>query len=363
MHTSILVSIAALLLSSCAEPPKPAENTVRELRVIRVGDASDISARAFPGRAAALQEVNLSFRVGGPLISLPVKVGDKVAAGQVIARIDPNDFEVIARNVSGELGRAQAELSLAEKEYQRAVTANAKNPELISASELDRRLSGRDRARADVKALEASLQAADDNVGYASLEAPFPGTVVNTYVENFETVREKQSIARVVDNTRVKFRFNLPETLITLLPTVQNLRVTFDAFPDLEIPAELDEVGSEASEVTRTYPVTLLMNQPDGTEILPGMAGRVMGTAVADTATDATLVVPESALFTREAGGPSLIWVVDPDSGSVSQREIVIRRLVATGVEVASGVQRGELIATAGVHFLEEGQLVTPLFD
>jgi RND family efflux transporter MFP subunit len=244
------------------------------------------------------------------------------------------------------------------------VEANAKNSQLISESELDRRLSGRDRSRANVKALEATLQAARDELDYSTLRAPFKGTIVNTYVENFETVRAEQPIVRLLDNTRVEFKFSIPETLITLLATVRNINVRFDAFPDLVIAAEIEEVGTEASQVTRTYPGTLIMDQSEGAEILPGMAGRASGEAVdPSTPDEPILIVPVDALFSPEAGGSSFVWVVDESQQVVSRREVSARRLLSGGMEIESGLEVGELVAVAGVHFLEEGQAVRPVFD
>lgn len=360
---SLLPAILATLLGACGQPFVHEEEPLRALRVVRIGDTSAISSRSFPGRAAASQEVDLSFRVGGPLIALPVKIGDRVQTGESVARIDPNDYQVRERSVQSELERSQAELTLAIREYQRAEEANAKNPDLISRSEIDRRLAARDRARANVAALEASLQAARDEVAYTNLQAPFTGTVVSTYVENFETIRAEQPIVRVVDNTRVEFRINIPETLISLLPAIQNVRIRFDAYPDAEITAEVYEVGSEASEVTRTYPVTLVMDQPPDFEILPGMAGRAMGEAATPVADRSNVpVVPVTAVFAPQAGGASHVWSVD-DSGRVSLRQVETGRLVSGGVEVTSGLESGQLIAAAGVHFLTEGQTVKPIFD
>jgi RND family efflux transporter MFP subunit len=364
IRKAFVTTCVVLLIMSCGQAPEPTEDVVRPLRVMKLGDLTNLSGRSFPGRAAALQEVDLSFRVNGPLITFPVKVGDEVAAGDVVARIDPRDYEISALNVEGELERAKAERVLATREYKRAVDAEAKNPDLISESELDRRLGARDRARANVKALEAALQSANDELAYSHLRVPFPGTVVNTYVENFETVRAEQPIVRVVDTTRIEFTINIPETLISTLSTVRNIRVSFDAFPDIEIPAEIEEIGTEASQSTRTYPVTLLMDQPAGVKILPGMAGKATGEAiVSDDVGGPSLVVPVTAIFAPQAEGPSFVWIVDETAQTVARREVGLGSLVTGGVEIASGLSKGDLIAIAGTHFLEEGQRVRPVFD
>ena len=362
LHFLTLTGPTALLLG-CSQPPVPDDTSVRPLRVMQIGAAERLSGRSFPGRAAAFQEVNLSFRVGGPLLTFPAKVGDKVQTGDVLARLDPRDYEITVLSVQGELERAQAELILAEREYQRAVAAEAKSPDLISESELDRRLGSRDRSKANVNALGAALQAANDELAYTKLVAPFDGTVVTTFAENFEDVRFKQPILRLLDTTRLEFTISIPETLITLLPAVGNISVIFDAFPDVQVLAQIEEVGSEASESTRTYPVTLIMDQPKDIEILSGMAGKASGQVASGDTDDTPVTVPVTAVFSPDADGSSNVWIIDDATSTVTRRKVETGRLVAGGIEINSGLNNGELIAVAGTNFLTEGQQVRPIFD
>ena len=99
-----LIGSIALLLGifsflGCQEEV-PQKETIRPVRAVQVSDPSEFAKRWFPGQAKAIQEVDLSFRVSGPLIKLPVKVGDEVRKGRELARIDPRDFEVNLRAVS-----------------------------------------------------------------------------------------------------------------------------------------------------------------------------------------------------------------------------------------------------------------------
>ena len=145
------------------------------------------------------------------------------------------------------------------------------------------------------------------------------------------------------------------------MPLVTNLRVRFDAFPEVDIPAELKEMGTEASLTTRTYPVRLIMDQPDGIEILSGMAGKAYGEVVsADASASAETVVPTSSVFSTGADNQSRVWVIDESTGRVSSQSVQLGKLVATGVVVLDGLQPGEVIATAGVNYLSEGQEVKP---
>ena len=131
------------------------------------------------------------------------------------------------------------------------------------------------------------------------------------YIDNFQDVRAKQPITRLVNASRVEMVINIPENLISLSSQVRDIVVAFDAFPDLKIPAQVKEIGTEASQTTRTYPVTLIMDQPKDGEILPGMAGRAnAGRIVGLEDVGKTVIVPPSALLAAE-GGKSAVWVME----------------------------------------------------
>ncbi|MHC4769726.1 MAG: efflux RND transporter periplasmic adaptor subunit, partial [Planctomycetota bacterium] len=319
-----------------------------------------LEGRWFPGKAQATQEVNLAFRVSGPLVEFPVIVGDIVTAGQILARIDPRDFQVELRNAQAQLEEAKALLVLREDEYARAQTAFERGG--ISDIELSRQLAGRDRAIAQVDSNGAAVEAAEDNLEYTNLTAPFDGIVVATYVENFEQVLGKQQILRVLDDSRIEMIVDVPEQLISMAPYVEGITCAFDAFPGRDVPAEIKEIGTEASQTTRTYPITLIMDQPQGFKILPGMTGRARGRAKAPGA-DASdgLEVPVSAVASVD-GRTGHVWVIDEATGTVARRPVTVVEMTAAGIRV-QGVDPGEWVATAGVHYLTEGQEVRILTD
>ncbi|MDH3899678.1 MAG: efflux RND transporter periplasmic adaptor subunit, partial [Gammaproteobacteria bacterium] len=124
--------------------------------------------------------------------------------------------------------------------------------------------------------------------------------------------------------------------------------------------AEVFEVGTEASLTTRTYPVTLIMSQPEGFTILAGMAGRARGLLkqVADTDTGG-VQVPVGAVFTPETEDTNYVWVIDEQTGVVRQQAVVTGELAREGVQVLEGLSPGDWIATAGVYTLREGQQVS----
>ena len=357
-HKTVLLALPAMLLVAC-EQKAPEPQPPRLVNAMRIADTSGLAERSFPGRARAGQEVNRSFRVSGPLIAFPVSVGDEVKAGDVLARIDPKDFENELANLQGQLGREQAKAKRAQADLTRLQNIFEEDPGATSQGAIDRAVQARDSARASVRSLQASVQNARDQLSYTELKAPFDGTVVETYVENFETVVAKQPILRVLDPTSIEFVVSVPENLITLAPYVTGSTVTFDALPGIEIPAKIKEISKEASQATRTYPVTLVMEQPEGAEILPGMAGQASITSRPPE--DSALVgiqVPATAVFTDEDKSKNFVWIIDESTSTLSRREVEIAQLARYGVLIKAGLEPGEWIVVKGVHSVKEGQKV-----
>ncbi len=358
--TGILFFPLLLLLPGCGKEPIAEKEIIRPVRVMKVNDIGGMKQRTFPGIAKATQEVELSFRVFGPLITLPVNIGDEVKQGDVVARIDPRDYEVNLRNVQGQLNEARAITRRAEADYKRVKSVFEKDPGAISETAVDNALQNRDSARANVDALSASVAAAKDQLDYTYLKAPFDGVVVTKYVENFEDVGQKQPIMRIVDDTHIEMIINLPEDLISLASRVKTVNVVFDPFPERTLIATVKEIGTEASAKTRTYPVTLIMDQPEDIKILPGMAGKTKGADIKgiEELNLAGLEVPLSALFTSGESRDTYVWIINDQSNTVSKRKVITDRLTDHGQIVAEGLEPGELIATAGVHYLKEGQKI-----
>lgn len=355
----LFASLSMLLLMGCGEEAAPEKTVVRPVKAMKVSDVEGFRKRQFPGRAKGTQEVDLAFRVSGPLITRDVDVGSVVKTGDVVARIDPRDFQNNLRNVQGQLDQVNATVKRAQADYDRLVRIFEQDPGATSERAIDRAREQRDSARASIKSLKASVAAAKDQLSYTYLKAPFEGTVVSTYVENFQNVRAKQSILRLVDASRIEMVINVPESMISLVPMLEDVVVVFDPFPDTKIPAQIKEIGTEATATTRTYPVTLIMDQPDGIKILPGMAGKASGKPLGkDMAAKAGVEVPLAATFSPAEIEKTYVWVIDEAAQTVHRREVETGELTDRGIKILDGLKPGEWIAKAGVHYLQEGQKI-----
>jgi RND family efflux transporter MFP subunit len=359
----MLIITTLLTLIACGEKEVVEKDTVRPIKAMKVGAEEPFGGRWFPGKATATQEANLSFRVPGTVQTITVDLGTEVKQGQLLARLDPQDYQVALNNARAQLSKARAGLELAESEHARVARVFEKDPGAVSKSMVDVRKAELDTAKAQIISAKAEVESATDNLSYTYMKSPYHGVVVEKFVEQFEDVQAKQQIIRVLDNSSIEFTVQVPETLMEHIDVVRKVGaiVVFDTYPDDEVPARIKEVGKEASKTTRTYPVTLIMDQPENFKILPGMAGKAKGDkkAVAEIAAEEGLVgieIPITATFSDEAR-QSFVWVVDEGSKQVSKRAVTIINLTEKGAMI-TGLEPGETIATAGANMLVEGQQV-----
>lgn len=361
----LLTGCLSLLCFTSCEEPLPEQKVIRPVRAIEVTKRSQQRAKLFPGVARAEHRVNLSFRVNGPLIHLPINVGDLVKKGEVVAQIDPKDYEVDLKTKLANLEKAKAALSFADNDYQRALNIQNDDPGAISESLVDQKREQANRLRAEVVALSSQVEGARDRLYYTQLKAPFNGRIVAKYFDNFEYVQANQPVVRILDTSRIEMVVDVPERMISLIPLVEKITVTLEPMPDLELEASIKEVGSEASTLTRTYPVTLIMPQPEEITILAGMSGEAefVGTIPVEEGKEASLLIPTTAIFSNDQEAKTFVWVIDTEKETVSKREITLEKISSEGTFIKSGLNVGEWIATAGVHFLNEGDSIHLLKD
>jgi RND family efflux transporter MFP subunit len=291
----------------------------------------------------------------------------------------------VVRQAKAAVNKTEAAMTLANQEYDRIMRIQKKDAGAVSQSMVDRVAAEKERAestlgaakedlqiaesgarpediaakQAEIRSLQADVEATKDRLSYTYLKAPFGGVIVETFVENFEDVRAKEPIVRLLDPSRIEMVVDIPENLISYAPQVEEVLVRFDPFPDVEISAKIKEIGTEASQTTRTYPVTLIMDPPQGVQILPGMAGKALTKErVGPEATEGGIEVPLSALLQSGEENRSYVWVIDEPSNTVTRRPVTIGQFTDFGVLVAEGLEPGEWVVTAGVHQLRDGQQV-----
>ncbi len=326
-------------------PPTP----IRPLKTMIIESPYTQSARKYPGKVRANEEVNLAFQVDGLLKEFLVKKGQQVSKDEVLAKLDARDFESRLHAKKGILEKAKSDYEKITKLYE---AGNAGKQELVDAK------SAYDVATADMKLTQKAL---DDTV----LKAPFAGIIANTFVDNFEDVNQKQQILSLQDVTSVEIVVNIPEKQIVFSdPDGVNdygLIATFESLPGEVFDVTLKEYSTDADPMTQTYAATLVMPAPEKYNILPGMTATVQATRAKARNDDKPIyAVPITAVLI-EGDNKYFIWVVNKGEGNtytVSKKAVSVGEMEKDSIVVTEGLNIGDRIATAGVHLLNEGQQV-----
>lgn len=348
---SLLLLPALVLPGGCRrqEPPAPAP-VARPVKMLTLSAAVAEAGKTFPGEVKADQEVDLAFQVSGPLIELPVIKGQKVTEGDLLARIDPRDFENALSAAEATLREANERFGRIERLY-----ADGNAPKI----EYENELRARDVAEAEAKQAKKDL---DDTY----LRAKFTGTVADRYVENFQNVAAKAPILRLADDTILNITVNMPEQDIVHAKRDAGYRfsATFDAVSGREFELELKEFVTQADPVTQTYAVVFKMPAPEDVNIKAGMTATVtwIDPGAGSGAAGGGYLIPSAAVFNK-GGDDVFVWVVDPKTNTVSERAVSLGRTTGDMIRVTQGLEEGETIATAGVHHLREGMLVSKMSD
>jgi RND family efflux transporter MFP subunit len=351
-----LVCLAlTLALSACdSSVEEPAGVKIRPVKTIMIGDPGVGGERRLPGRIESARRVELAFRVPGTLKELPIKEGDEVVAGAVIAKLDDADFKTAYDDRNAVYKRTSAD-------YERA-------KELVKDGFISR--VDYDKVEADYKSAEAALNQARLDLSYTTLRAPFSGNVAQRYVQNFEEVKAKQPVIALRDLNLLDVKFNVPESLVIRLneagvdneATDVPVYAVFDAAPDKRYWLSYKEAATRADRATQTFEVTYTLPAPDELEVLPGMTTTVNVDLTRFLDSGRMFSVPVAAVVADPGMAPK-VWIVNQDTMTVAAREVEVGMMQGNTIQVLSGLDGGERIVTAGAPFLVEGMKVRLLPD
>jgi RND family efflux transporter MFP subunit len=306
-----------------------------------------------PSRLKAVEELNLSFRVTGKLTALLIKIGEEVKKGQILAKIDANEFELKINNIARKLEESKAALRLAQNNYERFEQIQKKAPGTVSQADINRARDALEKRQNSFKKLISEREAALKQLGYTNIRAPFDGLISNLFADNFQTVKPDQPIIAIQNISRFKLVVDIHDDLISSVKKSNNIRVHTSAFPKNDLNAVIKNVSSKPSETSRTYSVLLVSEPNPGLKILPGMSATVK----------IKISVPgkkisSAAVSTSQDKSKSYVWLINQKHHTVSEQEVTAHQLDDSSVLITDGLQPGELIVANKVNLLQEGQKV-----
>jgi len=347
---SICLLAGALVVPGCTREATEGEPVVRPVRTMVVEDAGGSRKRPFSGVARAAVETILSFRVGGKIVDLPVKIGTAVQAGDLIARLDTTDYQLQVKQLEAQFAQAEAQFKQARAEYERVRLLY--ESENASKSDLDNGRAAYESASAQRDAITKSLELAQQQLGYCTLTAPIDGAIASKPVEVHQTVQAGAPIATLSSGDEMEMEIGIPEALIMNVQVGDEAEVSFEALPGQVFEAEISEVGVEPSG--STYPVKLVMKEGDE-RIRAGMTGEALLSF--RSAFEHVFYVPPVAVV-GAPGGARYLWVFDETRGTVRKQDVEVGSLTSDGLEILSGLEAGDRIVIRGVNRVEPGMKV-----
>ena len=343
----VIVLISAL--AACKKEEKAATPDIRPVRTVTVALSEAGETVSLTGEIQARYQADIGFRVAGKISERPVDIGTQVKKGDLLARIDPQqyrqDFEV-----------AKAEVAAAEAEETRSEAQEWRQRELLKNGnttrvQYDQALKTFKTAQAQLNSARARQVQASENLDYTELKADNDGVITTVGADPGQVVSAGQMVVRLAQPGEREAVFNVAEALLKNPPRKDpTVEVNLVSNPDIRTEGRVRYISPQADPTTRTYTVRVS---------LPGAPPQMrLGANVTGSVTlnqGSSITIPGSALFQKE--GQPAVWLVEKD-GTVQLKQITIDRYQGDLVVVGDGLAQGDVVVTGGVQKLLPGQKV-----
>lgn len=345
-----LAIVAALLLGACSKEEPAAPPTPRTVRVMKI----QLEGAGFGGQASGVinsrYNAQVGFLVGGRLIERKADVGMMVEKGDLLAQLDPTDYK-------NKLAAAQSQLNAAQSEVNQAAPQEARLKGLLKQGyttqlEYDRALRALNTAKAHLDEAQANLRLATDQVGYTTLTADTAGAITAVGADPGQVVNAGQMIVQISQLDAREAVFAVSERAISAIRPGLVVRVALQSDPMVAVDGTVREISPTADPVTGTY--TIKVSLPDAPDTM--RLGAVV-TGSVELKGEPVAIIPTSALL--QSGTQPAVWIVSPTEKVVHRQPVKVLRFDADNVTVSQGLKDGDLVVTAGVNWLAEGQKVS----
>lgn len=340
-------AIALSLLAACSEEKKEHAEEVRPVRVQPVAFETGRETLKLAGTLAPRLEAPLAFQVTGKLAGRPVEVGTRVVPGQVIGKLEPEDFALQLRRAQAQVASSEADLSRLQADLKRYEAL--KTSMVFTQATYDQRAAAAAVAQQTLIGARSQVAIAERQMGYTTLTADHGGIVTAVLAEPGQVVAAGQAVVRVARDEELEVSVPIPENRLAEARAAQDARVSLWAEPEKAYRVQLRELAASADPQTRTYLAKYtLLDRPQGGKM--GMTATLM---LAKGDAQAVAALPLSSLF--QQGDKPAVWVVDAAKGAVTLKPVTVAAYHQDAVLLAGGVKDGELVVTAGVHRIDPG--------
>lgn len=351
MKSRVLLTLALTLVMAACSKPEPQPEPIRVVRTLTVQPGSAGGVQEYAAEIRARSEVRLGFRVGGKMVSRAAEVGQRVKAGDVLARLDPEDLRLSQDAARAALQSAQVNFDFNQADFRRF--KELRDQGFISGAELERREATLKSAAAQLDQAKAQASVQVNQAAYTALVAPAAGVVVGVDAEPGAVLAAGTPVIRLALDGPRDAVFAVPEDAIGAVRPLAGktgaLGVRLWGASEV-LRATVREVAAAADPATRTFQIKADLLAP----LQP--LGQTATVLIELPRLDGITLLPLTAV--KESQGRSAVWVVDPARKVVQSRPIEVAGAQGNEVVVRAGLRPGDLVVTAGVHVLTEGQTV-----
>lgn len=337
--------VAVLGLAGCSQEKAEVKDIIRPVKVVEIGQAQTTRELDYSGSVRARTEMNLGFRVAGKVTERLVDIGQHVTSGDVLARIDPSDYDLSVKSAAASLDAAERQVETVDLTKKRAEQLYAKN--FASKSQLEQATLTYNQAVATRDAARSTLAQARNQVGYTDLKASQDGIVTTVTADVGQVVGAGTPVMTVAVDGEKEVLIAVPEMDIAEFKPGKDVKASFWSDDALTLAGKVREVAGSADPQSRTFAVRVSL--PNDPRVLLGMTANIEATVASR---QQMVSVPLSAL--AEKDGQKIVWTVDRGSDTVHPRPVKVGDFTADGVNVADGLRQGDVVVAAGTQFMTE---------
>jgi RND family efflux transporter MFP subunit len=336
-------------MSACGDQ-EGAPEEVRLVRTERIAANTAEIAAVYSGEVRARREADLGFMVSGRILRRHVEVGDRVEIGTRLFQIDATDASLNANASRSQVETARSQLRQAQDDYDRYVALGKSN--YVSKADVEKMRLALETAQQTLRATQANYGVVANQTKYTTLRSTTSGIVTALEAEAGQVVQAGQVVVRVAQKGEREIAISVPESRVDELVGAKDLSVELWAEPGRRYRGRVREIAPATDEVTRTYSARVSVLDADERPRL-GMTAKVL---VPLRREQGLRRVPLTAIY--DVDGTSKVWIVDAGTSRVAKRSVTIARAQKDGVLIGAGLRDGDIVVTAGVHLLHEGQKV-----
>lgn len=342
MKTKHILWLLPLLLTACHDDPQqlkekllggPAEERIIPVGVQVIDEVSGIVNNTYPGYLEEGQSVEMAFKYGGTLQQLNVKQGNRVRKGQTLARVSSPQMESTQRSAQATLEQAQDAYDRLKKVHDNGSLPEIKWREMV----------------ANLEKAQSAMDLANAMLADNTITAPFDGTIAAVNAEIGENITPLKPVIRIINTNGMAVKITVPENEIAKVQVGDTAEVVIPALGDKRLNGKVIEKSMTASLLTHSYPVKVLIEQPDK-ELTPGMIGKV----VLKGDVSKGIIIPANAILINQEG--KFVWVAE--NGRATRRKITLAGYSGNGVIVSEGLKTGDVVIVEGYQKVSEGMRV-----